>query len=706
MNEKQLPLNISSFKRIYEANMIYVDKTPLIYKFASVTGQYFLSRPRRFGKSLLVSLLKFLFMGKKEYFKGLWIYDKWNFEPMPVLVFDFNSIGHMTKQELEISLWETLDKHAEKFGISLKQQVLTSRFSELILKLSEKHGKIVVLVDEYDKPLIDHIGLGEERLKIAFENRSILKSFFGVLKDSDVSDVLRFLFLTGVSKFSHISIFSELNNLADLTMDKEYACLLGYTEDEINKYFQPWIDNWIDNGAQNRESSDLEIKDKLRRHYNGFRFTVAKEKVYNPISILNALKNQDYQAYWFETATPTFLANLIMEKNFYLPQIETESLLKESFSTYELDNLAPIALMQQTGYLTFKDINFINDTATFTFDFPNIEVKQAFLNFLMLKYGHPGTYKHLNLAQYLINKEFNRFIQIIQSVFDQVPKTDQQDAYWFHQFFYMVFRSACPESHTINIDRKIVIAWENPNSVFLTGFSCLQNSDDIMKCLHDKQLYKTRDKHIYYLSINFDIKTKKIMQWEQEHYIPEPVYAPVNIAASVKKIRLFLASSKELEHERKEVALWVSRKNKELIEHNKFIDLVVWEELLLSFQETRIQDYFNEQMLSCDIMLALFYTKVGAFTLEEFNLAHESLKAGKNPRYLFAGFKQQKIEIDRIGIDYIEVLRLKEKIKQEEQIYFSFDSADSLILQLDKQLKLITSEKINATYYNDLIKKL
>ena len=686
--KKQLPLNISSFKTIYEENRIYVDKTPLIHKFASVTGQYFLSRPRRFGKSLLVSLLKFLFMGQKEYFKGLWIYDNWDFKPLPVLMFDFNSIGHMTKRELETSLRETLDKHAEKFEISLKQQILTSRFSELILKLAEKHGKIVILVDEYDKPLIDHIGLGEERLNIAIENRSTLKSFFGVLKDNDVSDVLRFLFLTGVSKFSHISIFSELNNLTDLTMDKEYACLLGYTEDEINRYFQPWIDRW----AQNQEISDPEIKDKLRRHYDGFRFTVTEEKVYNPISILNALKNQDYQAYWFETATPTFLANLIMEKNFYLPKVETESLPKESFSTYELDNLAPIAIMHQTGYLTFKDINFINDTAIFTFDFPNIEVKQAFLKFLMIKYGHPGTYKHLNLAQHLINKDFDRFIQTVQSVFDQVPKTDRQDTYRFHQFFYMIFRSACPESHTINIDNKIVIVYENGNSVFLTGFSCLQNSDDIMKCLHDKQLYRARDKHIYYLSINFDIKTKKIIQWEQEHYIPALVQTPDNIAASVKKIRLFLASSAELEEERKEIALWLSRKNRQLIEHNKFIELIVWEELLHSFRETRIQDYFNEWMLSCDIMIALFYTKVGNFTLEEFSLAYENLKAGKNPRYLFAGFKQAKIEIDRIGIDYIEVLRLKEKIKQQEQIYFSFDSADSLILQLDKQFKLICAK--------------
>jgi len=681
--KKKLSLNISSFQRIYENNMIYVDKTPLIYQFASITGQYFLSRPRRFGKSLLVSLLKFLFMGEKKYFEGLWIYDKWDFKPVPVIIFDFNSIGHMTKKELEIDLWDTLDDYAELYQIELKRRNLITRFAELINKIAREHKKIVILVDEYDKPLIDHIGLGKDRLQIAYENRTILKKFFGILKDSDVSDVIQLLFITGISKFSHVSIFSELNNLMDLTMKKEYTTLLGYTQDEVTHYFHPWLTQW----AKDQDKSENEIMDNLRRHYDGFRFTTSEERVFNPISILNALDNKDYQNYWFETATPTFLINLLAETRFYLPQIETNFLIKENFSTYELDDLDPLAIMHQTGYLSIKETDSFNEINTFSFDFPNIEVKQAFLKLLMVKYGHPKTYNHLLLSNDLKEKQYDSFVNTLQNIFDQLPKTDQQDANWFHQFFYMVFRSACPESRTLNIEKRLIIEYETIQSVFLVGFSCLQTASDLLECMKDKQIFKSRDKNLYMIGMHFDLSKKNISQWQHDSIIPEPWKLPENTIDTMQIIRFFLASSNEMTEERKEVALWLSRKNKRLIESNRFIELVVWEELLQSFQGKRIQDYFNEQMLTCDIVLTLFYTSVGMFTQEEFNLAYNQLKAGNKPKYLFVGFK--KTSTDKINMDYIEIIRLKERIKKHEQVSISFDSIDNLILQLDQQLDLV-----------------
>jgi len=234
--ETKLPINISSFERLTQNNMLYVDKTELIYNFISTTGQYFLSRPRRFGKTLLISLMRFLFMGKKEYFENLWIgkNNRWDFKKFPVILLDFNGITNETPDEFKLMLGNALVEISENYEITLKQSRLKERLKELILKLYKKYdSKIVIFIDEYDKPIIDHLGAGDDRLDIAIKNRNILKSFYGTLKENSVDNALYLLFITGVSKFSHTSIFSDLNNLTDLTMDKEYASLLGYTEEEI-----------------------------------------------------------------------------------------------------------------------------------------------------------------------------------------------------------------------------------------------------------------------------------------------------------------------------------------------------------------------------------------------------------------------------------------------------------------------------------------
>jgi len=690
-SETKLPINISSFELLTQNNMLYVDKTKMIYNFISTTGRYFLSRPRRFGKTLLISLMRFLFMGKKEYFENLWIgkNNRWDFKPFPLILLDFNGITNDTPEEFKLMLGNALDKISKKYEISLKETILKEKFIELVLELNKKYdSKVVILIDEYDKPIIDHLGAGDEHLDIAIKNRKILKSFYGTMKENSVDNAIYFLFITGVSKFSHTSIFSELNNLTDMTMDKEYASLLGYTDNEITQYFQEWITKWhTDKGIP--ESTIIE---NLRKHYDGFRFSAAPQRVYNPISILHSLRHQDYCNYWFETATPTFLINLLVKKNFYLPKIESLTLYKSAFTTYELESLDPLALMFQTGYLTIKDVRQDN---VFNFDFPNIEVKQAFLKLLMDKYARVsqnGKFDQFNIYDHFVNKRFKIAIHHFQSIFDTIPYSHEQDFMWFHRFFYIMFRNACTESRTLDTQDKIIVQIETEQSIITAGFSCKVKSEELMQCLlKNNYTVSDNDKEIYYLSIYFDTNTRRITQWEQDCIMPELLISPKNLTEPVKIIKIFLASSDDLQEERKALSLWISRKNKPLLKENMFLELVIWEDLMHSLQGQRIQDYFNKEMLDCDIVIALFYTRVGVFTKEEFDLAYDHLKDGKKPEYLFVGFKISPPE--RISSEYIEIIKLRKEIEDNEQLYISFESTDSLILKLDTQLNKIIQEK-------------
>ncbi len=247
------------------------------------------------------------------------------------------------------------------------------------MSLSQKTGKTVaVLIDEYDKPLINHLGKGKDALETAKANRDILKAFLGVLKDGDVADALRFVFITGVSKFSRVSIFSELNNLEDLTMAKPYADMMGYSQEELETYFHPFVAMLAESLGEPEDG----VYAKLERHYNGYRFSERDVRVYNPFSILSALKRQDFRNYWFETGTPTFLVNILKERNYPVAEIENLELDEHIFSVYELERLQPEALLFQTGYITIQEVV----DGLYRFRYPNQEVKISFLKFLMFSY--------------------------------------------------------------------------------------------------------------------------------------------------------------------------------------------------------------------------------------------------------------------------------------------------------------------------------
>ncbi|HFC98088.1 MAG TPA: hypothetical protein ENJ40_06485, partial [Thermosulfurimonas dismutans] len=316
---RRLPLDTSSFKQIRERGWVYVDKTPWIHRLVTEGICYFLSRPRRFGKSLTVNTLKELFRGNEKLFEGLYIYDKWDFTEHPVLIFDFNTIPHQTPEAFEQALYTSLEEYAENYEIKFRKRGgLGKDFDLLIKALYRKTGRpVVVLVDEYDKPILDHLGLGEERMHIARQNREVLKNFFGVLKGAGVVDELAFVFVTGVSYFTKVSIFSEWNNLVDITLDENYADFLGYTEEEIQRFFPEHLEAFC---QKNRLSSLEECLSEIRLWYNGYRFSPWRDlRVYNPISVMYALTKGRFENFWFRTGTPTFLVNWLKEKPWRIP---------------------------------------------------------------------------------------------------------------------------------------------------------------------------------------------------------------------------------------------------------------------------------------------------------------------------------------------------------------------------------------------------
>ena len=370
---QKLPVSINDFETMRTQGYVYVDKTHDIHRMATQGKFYFLSRPRRFGKSVLITTFQALFQGRKNLFDGLWIAEQgdWDWQEHPVVVLDFTGISNtnpeLLQQDLETHLAETAQQH----GLELKTPTLMSKFRELISSLADKSGMpVAILIDEYDKPIIDHLGKGEAELDIAKANRDVLKRFFGVLKDITIAPKLRFVFLTGISRFSKVSIFSELNNLDDISMSELYAGLLGYTREELLACFEPSLDAF----AQQREWTREQLVAKLAEQYDGYCFSKRDLHVYNPCSILKSLHNTDFEPYWFETVTPTFLINLLRQEHYEFPEIEAIYVSRSMFSTFDLDDLVPEALLFQTGYVTIRDIQ----NNVYTLGYPNTEVKSAF----------------------------------------------------------------------------------------------------------------------------------------------------------------------------------------------------------------------------------------------------------------------------------------------------------------------------------------
>ncbi|MDR0546240.1 MAG: ATP-binding protein [Dysgonamonadaceae bacterium] len=374
---QNLPIGTQSFENLRSNNYLYVDKTKEIYNLVTTGQIYFLSRPRRFGKSLLISTIHTLFECQKNLFEGLYICDKWNWDdPHPVVRIDWTQIGHDTPKNMSRNLFLHLVSIAQNNQIEYINEGAIGLFKELLEKLHKKTGKkVVVLIDEYDKPVTGHLNDGK-----AEEFRTIIHDFYQIIKGSD--DHIRFVLLTGVSKFSGMSVFSALNNLRDITLDETYSTICGITQKELEENFADHIQAVADKYKRSKEQMLADIK----QWYNGYSWD-GETSVYNPFSTLNFLQEKTFRQYWFNTGTPTFLINILKERglsNFILePQIVSDN---ELSSGYSIEKLTEIPLLFQTGYLTIKAIEIPRDEPVYTLETPNLEVRKALMNELIEVY--------------------------------------------------------------------------------------------------------------------------------------------------------------------------------------------------------------------------------------------------------------------------------------------------------------------------------
>ena len=418
MINRNYPLSSHYFPNLIENNAIYVDKTQFIVPLLANknNASYFLSRPRRFGKSLFLSAIEQIFLGKKHLFKNLYIYDKIDWETHPVIRLSLDRIG-FDAIGVEKALYLTVKNIADTHDIVLKNEDSARCFGELIQKLSEKYQKkMVILIDEYDKPIIYYVE--RDNSTQAEINRDILKSFYGVLKDS--GEYLRFTFITGVSKFSKVSIFSDLNYFDDLTLNPKFATIGGFTEAEIRQYCPQGL---IDLGETEGKTVE-EIMDKIRYWYNGFSWN-AVDFVYNPFSFMHLMDKLAFKNYWFESGTPTFLVRLINADFRYI--IKDVKVNANVYSWHDLKKLNYISIMLQTGYLTFK--KYLGDDE-YIVNYPNKEVESAFSEMMLGEYvqEHPA---HVSVTASDIrdafeNNDIEGVIKIIKDMFKAVP----------YQFFY------------------------------------------------------------------------------------------------------------------------------------------------------------------------------------------------------------------------------------------------------------------------------
>jgi len=377
METQKLPIGIQDFGEIRTGNYVYVDKTAFIYKLATEGKPYFLARPRRFGKSLLVSTMKAYFEGKKELFEGLKISElEKNWEVHPVIHIDFSGAGKFATNEELINYLDTvLSKYEKEYSISEKNKSLGLRFSNIIETANKQTGKkVAVLIDEYDKPLLDALQTPDRD-----KNHYTMASFYGVLKSCD--PYMCFLFLTGITKFAKVSIFSELNQLNDISMTDNYDSICGITEKELKEYLKPYIKSL----AKKIKETERNTFALLKKKYDGYHFSSRLTDIYNPFSLLNVLAKGTLESYWFQSATPKMLFDLIEEANYDLTDIlDGVTLDSDSFSDYRVGGGSLTPIIYHSGYLTIKAYD--RETDLFTLEFPNEEVRTGFIKFLIPLY--------------------------------------------------------------------------------------------------------------------------------------------------------------------------------------------------------------------------------------------------------------------------------------------------------------------------------
>ena len=431
---KRLPLGIQSLRKIIEGGYVYVDKTKYICDLLDNASCYFLSRPRRFGKSLLLDTINEVFNGDKELFKGLWIYDSgYSFDKHPVLRLDMSNIANKTPETLEHELSNELMDRANAEGFCINESAPPTVFKRLIDRLFNKYKQsVVILIDEYDKPILDHL----DDLEIAEANRKVLRSFYGILKSMD--PFLRLTFVTGVSKFTKTSLFSEMNNLLDISMSKKYASICGVATEDLSKYFGEYIEK-LSTLDDFKHSGNL--SDEILAWYDGYSWD-GRNRVINPFSLLSFFIQEKFYSYWYASGSPKFLMDMIKENPELYLDLKDLRMSEWALDSFDISNIAVQPLLFQTGYLTVREV-FPDAPPYYLLDIPNHEVRYAFnLNMIAEFTGRDGALAeraYRQIYRSLKSGDLKQILIILKSLFASIPYQlhIDREAY-YHSIFYAV----------------------------------------------------------------------------------------------------------------------------------------------------------------------------------------------------------------------------------------------------------------------------
>jgi hypothetical protein len=512
---KRLPIGISTLEEVRAKGHSFVDKTKHVFNLVKTGKYYFLSRPRRFGKSLFLDTIKQAFLGRKDLFKDLYLEHNWDWTvKYPVIHFDFGaSSAYASKETLLDIIWQTLLSYANEYQVVLNQNLTYgSAFQQLIRGIAEKHQqKVVILVDEYDKPILDNIN----NLDIAVELREMLKGLYACIKSNDA--YLKFAILTGVSKFSKVSLFSGLNILDDISLTARYADICGYTQNELESEFAEYLqDGKID-------------KQELKTWYNGYNFAGNEEqKVYNPFDILLFFsKDYEYRAYWFETATPTFLVKLLQAKHYFIPNLEKVTVSDSQLSSFDIDNIPLLTLLFQTGYLTIKKAVKRGQQLAYELSYPNYEVKHS-LNDALATIGSNAEDKEqiINQLYEVIQKnEWDKFKIILTSHFASIPhdwyrKNDIANYEGFYASVVYSYLAALGYeliAEDVTNQGKIDLTLIMPEKVLifefkLSKYGTAQQAIEQIKAKAYPQKYQANNKSIHLIGIIFEPESRNVIE--------------------------------------------------------------------------------------------------------------------------------------------------------------------------------------------------
>ena len=510
MQLKKLPIGIQTFSEIREDNYVYIDKTGIALEMLESYKYAFLSRPRRFGKSLFLDTLRNIFEAKKEYFKGLAIEDKWDWSvSYPVIHISFAEGKIESRADLDDKWAELLEINANRLGLDCNDIFDRKCFSSLIRQAHKKYKqKVVILVDEYDKPILDNITNPD----VAKEIRDGLVNFYSVIKGSD--EFLRFAFLTGVSKFTKTSIFSGLNNIEDISLSRDFSDICGYTQNDIETTFKPYL-----------EGVDMV---KLKSWYNGYNFLGSD--VYNPFDILKFIRSHFiYSNYWFESGTPTFLMELISKNNYFLPSLSNLKVDEKLLNSFDIENLDLEVILYQAGYLTIDTVEQDEDgDIIYTLKIPNKEVKASLNKYIISYIYKDDTLRAKPLSKALREQNIDDFKNALVSIFTSIPYNNfTNNKIQNYEGFYASVVYVYLQSLGLNIigedvtnKGRIDLTIIMDNAIYIIEFK-VDNKQNALQQIKDRKYYEkylNYNKDIYLIGIDFDTKDKNISNFEWEKY--------------------------------------------------------------------------------------------------------------------------------------------------------------------------------------------